>query len=145
MKITKLKRVAEVVTIEYKEGADENIVYTSKQEPGPAFLKAMEALKPYLIKYCEVDKLDKKLIKVTGVNLSFKGESDVMHVIFTGVKMHKNSGGCLTLNTPLKAAEATDDIAQDILEDDCLKAIKNLLAEGKKFAKGSRLQKDMFK
>ena len=95
---------------------------------------------------CEVETLDKKLIRVSGVSLSYKGEFDTMNAILTGQKSHKNSNGQLNLNTPLKPAEnvtGEDTAAENLLPETCVKLIKNLISEALIYINGDRSQTEL--
>jgi len=147
MRFTKIKYVGETVLLNWekpnKEVANDKMSLTSQQEPRPEFHKALKSLKKDLIKFCEVESLDSKLIEVTGVSFKFTGEFDIMNVVISGIKKHRNSGGVLALNTPLKAAQKSDDAAADVLDEKSLVNIKKLIKEAEEYTKGTKLQQSL--
>jgi len=150
MRMKKIKSLREQVILEWqtpaKEGKFNNHSLESSDEPRPEFKKALAALKPHLIAMCEIEALDKKLIRVSGVSLSYKGEHDTMNAILTGMKSHKNSNGQLNLNTPLKPSEnmtGEDTAAENLLPETCVKLIKNLIGEAVIYINGDRSQTEL--
>jgi len=150
MIIKKVKYLGELVHLEWKHevkgGSGSSFTLDSGDDPKPEFKKALSALKPHLIELCEVEPLDKKLIKVSGISLSYKGDNDIMSVVITGQKSHKNSGGCLNLNSPVKAAEIAGEATaeENLLSEKCVKAVQMLIIEAEKYIKGERLQAELF-
>lgn len=134
MRIKKIKTVDNKVEIEFqvksKKGQWKNLTLTNPDEPPEEFTDALEKLKPELIKLCEVEKLDTDLIRVTGAALSYKGGNNTLNAVITGIKTYENSGGCLPLNSPIKAAaEATGEptAAENLLSEECVKNITTLI------------------
>jgi len=149
MRITKVKILSEVVQIAwqtpYKDGGFNQASLESKNDPAEAFAKAVNDLKPFLISICEIEALDKKLIKATGITIKYKGENDIRNVIITGIKTYKNSNGCMTFNTSPKAdrSEGEPTAEENLLPEKCVAVIDRVIDEAKKFIKGERLQIDM--
>jgi len=150
MKITKIKNLNDDTIIEWqvpiKGGRTDKFSLSSGEDPRPEFKKALSALKKDMIELCEVESLDSKLIKVSGVSLSYKGEHDVMNVVITGQKSHKNSGGCLNLNSPVKPAEVAnveETAPESLLSEKCVAKVNALILEAKNYINGARSQGDL--
>jgi len=146
MRITKIKYDQDTVSLEMDTpGTDDKMTLKSKLDPAETFTKALAALKKYYIKFQEYEKLDPKKISAVGIKLFFAGAENKMSVAIIGVRELINSTARQVQDSPTKAVEATQDAAEELVGDDCEKAIRKLILEAEKYAKGNRLQKDMFK
>jgi len=150
MRIRKIKKLSEEITLEWQTAAKDekfnNHSLSSSDEPRPEFNSALAALKPHLIGLCEVEALNKKLITVSGVSISYKGDTSTMNAIITGQKSHERSGGCLNLNSPLKPAEnitGEETASENILSEKCVDLIKDLINEAKIYIEGDRSQTEL--
>jgi len=122
----------------YTEGSVKN-----GDDPRQAFKNAINDLKDFLIDLSEASGLDKKLIKTTGVQLSYKGEHETMNVIITGYRTYKNSGGSNPLISPGKATgnpTGKSTAEENLLPEKCIKIVEKLITEAKEYIKDPKRQ-----
>jgi len=139
IRLTKIKSLSDKIEIEWKvkskKGGWITRTLATPSEAHPDFYSVLEQLKEPLIDLCELNDLSEAatdLIVATGVSLSYKGGNNTLNAVITGNKTYQNSGGCLNLNSPVKAAaDETGEptAAENLLSDDCVKSIKALIDE----------------
>ena len=150
IRITKVKRLLESVTIEWgvprKDGGFNKMTLKSSDLPTPDFEASIEELKPFLIQLCEVEKLDDKLIKATGITLTYNDKKDSLSVAISGNKTYENSPGCLNLissSKPTLNQTGEPTAIENILSDECVAVIDKVIKHAKSFVDGDRIQVEM--
>jgi len=150
MRLTSIKELEDSVKINWelarKDGGFNKLTIISGDKARPEFTAAVKALKPFLIEFCEIESLDKRLIFSTGINMKYKGETDTMHVGLTGYKTLQNSPGCVNFNSAQKAEKNTTGEGtanENLLPEKCVKVINTLITEAKKYIAGDTIQREM--
>jgi hypothetical protein len=151
MKIKKITAKKDKIGIDYDEpvkggqgSAQKSLV--SPEPAAPEFYQAFKDLKPHLLDLVELD-LDKKLVTVTGVSISFQGADDVPAAVITGQMAFKNSNGVLPLNSPVKTFDPLKGDKRNpksVLTEECVEALRAVLDAATGYLKGKRGQTDMF-
>lgn len=148
MRITTIKYLADGTTVKWqspkKGGGYEKDSIENGSDPRQAFKNYINDLKPFLIETAELGSLkddQKKLIIPTGINISYKGENDVMHIGITGYRTFKKSGGSNPVIAAQKAitkatGKATSE--ENVLDPECATLAQNLIKEAEKYIKDRR-------
>jgi len=136
--VTSIRSNRASIHCEWKQGDDEYAV-TFHDNPLPSFLKALEALPPFVCSLAEFPASEAKKIEATGITVREKGENVV--ALITAKKKLKRNGRVLNVATPLLAMyENPEDKGADKMTEDEAAAIERFIKEAKKYIAGERAQ-----
>ncbi|OPY03534.1 MAG: hypothetical protein A4E60_00199 [Syntrophorhabdus sp. PtaB.Bin047] len=142
IKVSKDARYRFEYEVEKNDGEVDELTLSSKDRPRPEFLTALNKLKPFAIKICELPSSYESKIEVRGVSFSYGGASETMGATITSIMTLENSTAPLILNTPHKTetfySEHGD--ARQLLPDGCAKALNDLCDEAELYIRGERAQ-----
>ena len=149
MRIKKIEYRADTMKLKLLKfvegGKNDQISLTLHEDPKPQFKAALTKLKKYLIEYCEMETHDSKAISVTGIELTYSGETNSRSVAITGQRQYNKTEGKQDLETPVKLMDIGDaDNSEFALDPQCVKLVDKLCDETKEYMKGTRLQKNIF-
>lgn len=117
---------------------------TTKDEPKPSFLEALQALSSDLLTISELPVSAKHNITIRRV--SFKHVGETVGVVISGNRDINDGPGVLTINTPYRQ-EAGDSLGEEAggaLPHRTAAKLYKLITETEDFIKGRRKQIDMF-
>lgn len=134
------------LTITYQKKNDidgwDDLQMSTRQEPHPDFIQALDGLSSHLCKMCEQGEdaiCDAKSVSVSWTN-------EVMGVVISGSRTLMKSYSPLNINTPHKTVEPYSDHEDEkqLLDSNCVIAVEDLFREAWAFVEGKRKQADLF-
>jgi len=147
MEITKVKILSnDQVHIEF-QNQNTKYVVDCAEAAGPEFVKALQSLNVDLLLIAEFPDKDLPKITITGLTVKYHGDDNVLSAIITGYRDLKNSDGPLIINTPSKHQDDNSgkQSKKNLLLPGTYERVVAVTDEAKKYVKGSRAQKDLFK
>ena len=146
MRITKVRRKPEEVSIEYERPNPHNrdltdtIKFRCEEEPKSSFDSALQALKEFLLDICELPKKYGNTLTMTGVTVSY-AKNGSRKIVLTGQKNLVSSKSPLNLATPIRStsAESEDADPDYLLSDDASKALHAFIKEVEAYINGDRV------
>jgi len=146
VKITKYNQIHMV----YEQGQcnGDEYQFTCRDNALPEFYQALATMAEHVIDMCELPQSYLDRITVRGVSYSYGGENDTMGATISAAMELEGSYQSLNLVTPHKASAMycpdTPDDEKQLLTDDCIEALKALMAECERYIKGERAQGSLF-
>jgi hypothetical protein len=151
MRITKVKYSKSRVLVQYqveREGSEpDEYSMECADAPHPDFEKALQALAPHAILWCELPEALVKRSRISGVSLSWNHDEDgdvVMGAVVTALVTLVRCQSPLVLNTPHKPERPYSDgdpnAVTYCLTADCIAAIGKVLEEAEAYLDGKRAQ-----
>lgn len=140
------------VLIEYEllpnvgeESSDLNeIKLKSSDEPLEEFKTALRSLAPHVEKICCLPEGFCNQAEVRGV--SFSWSNDIMGAVITTLVPLETANSPMTINTPhLPSQPYSEGGETPVLSDDCIDALKKLLAEAERYINHERKPSDQTK
>jgi len=145
-----IKKGAVKITIDAGSNDDgtNRFTFTCFEQPKPEFFKAMEGLKVYVQKLCELEQTPQKMITVTGVKFTYAGENNTMGASIFARKHLANDPKGMAFETPHKISgpykgDKDGDPGGQFTEG-AVKALNRVIDESKQYVAGIREQKDLF-
>ncbi len=148
MRFTRVKVNEKVVELDWftKDAAGEKRETTlqSPNRPMPALIKALAAIKPFVVDLLELPEPWEEAMSITTVNLDDGGKDNQRGIIVTAIKkVEKASGRVLVLNTPRMSESAGDDPVDGALDHDTVKLIAKLEIAATAYVNGEREQAEL--
>lgn len=117
-------------------------------EPQQGFVDSISDLKPHLISIWEGERLNPKLIHVTGLSIVYVGQHQAMSVKIIGNKTFNNSPGSTPFVSPAKEASnptGKGRAMENLLGKKAIEAVNKVIEKAEAFLKGDRaVVVDMF-
>ena len=139
MRITRVKRTRKTIFVAWTVG-DEEFDLTSRDNPLPAFIKALDALPPLVCEICHLPKTYAEGLQVNGAYITEVGQVDAVTIV--AVKTLPDNNRPLNLATPLRLLDNPEEpaAANPPLSDRQIGLINDLLDEAKRYVKCQRAQ-----
>ncbi|MBS0328260.1 MAG: hypothetical protein JSR30_00275 [Proteobacteria bacterium] len=136
LRITKVRRTRKTIFIAYKNGDEEHDL-TSRDNPLPAFTKALDALVAVVLSVCHFPEGYGENMTASGLTLTEKGM-----VTIQAKKSLPDAAGPLNIATPLRFLEHPKEEGSysPSLTDEQVDAISEVEEQAKAYVKGDRAQ-----
>ncbi len=153
IRVTKVKLAKEgKLNIKYqqmaKNGNWDDVEMTCSDAPAPSLPASLDALAPFVISMLELPATELDRIRVKGISVSYCQDTDIMGTTIVAIRLLNNSNTDMNLNTPHKfetypSGQDTGDENQ-LLDGDCVDAIKQVFYEVEQYLDGNRAQLSLF-
>ena len=129
-------------SIRFGDGWEKN-PKESPAKPLPSFIEAMGALKPFVMKACALNDGVEQFLEVTGLHLTYKGESSVTFVVTAKYPSPGSSSPC-NVTTPRRTFWSDiDDSPEDQVDSETSALVQAVIDEAERFANGEYEQPDL--
>ncbi len=145
MFIKKVKHTTSGLSVEFNHDSNIGSITStvSSDNEAPDFTKALAALKPLALSFCELPEGSQCHIKT--ISYSYHGDENMPAAIMS-ISKKLNSGLIMNLNTPLNYFHAPSDKtpSSQVFPEELTTQLSIVMEQAKKFTEGFRSQTDMF-
>lgn len=147
MLFTKIKWDGNKVELKWETNPNDDTVtheLTSYDPPEPEFEEALQELIPDVLALLELPEGYGEDMDVTGLSISYSGDSDRMGVVVTCQKELTDANSPLVLNTPHMKEEDPEDPNPGQMTRRMKKRVEGVQGRASRYVNGFRSQQDLF-
>jgi hypothetical protein len=139
MRITKVRLKQRAVVIHYESEKD-TFEITSRDNPLPSFVKAVEALGAVVLRVLHLPETYGTNLKATGLTMTAKQETELVTIV--AQKELPDAHSPFNIATPMRFLSHPEEEGSysPALDDGDVAAVQTVIEEAKKYVKGERAQ-----